>query len=63
MTDKREYELQDGITKVCRSGLVLEADQTINAYPDILEDHGDVLQEVEQDESADDGVDEESDDE
>ena len=50
MTNKQEYTLKDGITKVRRSGLTLDADQTIEAYPDILNDHGDVLEEVDGDE-------------
>ena len=50
--DKQTYELKDGISKVHRSGLVLESGQTLEAYPDILNDHGDVLEEVEADDSA-----------
>ncbi|MCU4743459.1 hypothetical protein [Natronoglomus mannanivorans] len=43
---KREYQLKDGITKVHRSGLVLSEGETIEAYPDILNDHDDVLEPV-----------------
>lgn len=46
MTDKQEYTLKDGTNKVRRSGLVLDAGQTIEAYPDILNEHGDVLEPV-----------------
>ena len=55
MTDTREYQLKDGITRVHRSGLVLEAGETIEAYPDVLDAHEDVLEPV-------DDVDEEDDD-
>lgn len=44
MTEKHEYQLKDGITKVRRSGLVLDAGETIEAYPDILDEHDDVLE-------------------
>lgn len=56
-TDQQEYQLKDGITRVHRSGLVLEADQTIEAYPDILNEHGDVLEPVDSDTSDGDSVD------
>lgn len=52
MTDQREYRLRDGITRVHRSGLVLEADETIEAYPDVLDDHGDVLEPVDGEEEG-----------
>ena len=54
MSDKESYQLQDGISKVHRSGLVLEAGETIEAYPDILNDHGDVLEAVDDGEESDD---------
>lgn len=64
MTDTQEYELQAGIDRVVRSGLVLEAGETIEAYPDILDDHDDVLQPVEGTDEADgDDTDEEDPDE
>ena len=56
MTDKQSYRLKDGISKVHRSGLVLEAGETIEAYPDILNDHGDVLEEVDVDGEEVDGT-------
>lgn len=59
MTDKQEYQLKDGINKVYRSGLTLEAGQTIEAYPDILNDHGDVLEAV--DDEDEDGSESEGD--
>lgn len=46
---KQTYELRDGIDRVVRSGLVLEAGETIEAYPDIEDDHGDVLETVSDD--------------
>ena len=55
MTDTREYQLKDGITRVHRSGLVLEAGETIEAYPDVLDDHDDVLEPVDDQDEEDDG--------
>ena len=55
MSDKESYQLQDGISKVHRSGLILEAGETVDAYPDILNDHGDVLEEVDGDGEESDG--------
>ena len=40
---KQTYELRDGVDRVVRSGIVLEAGDTIDAYPDIEDDHDDVL--------------------
>lgn len=57
-TDEQiEVQLRDGIDRVVRSGVVLEADETTEAYPDILEDHGDVLERVD---DQDDGTEEDS---
>lgn len=47
---KQTYRLTDNVDKVHRSGLVLEGDETIEAYPDILDDHDDVLEEAPDDE-------------
>ena len=50
MIETRQYQLRDGIERVHRSGLVLEAGETIEAYPDVLDEHGDVIEEVVADE-------------
>ena len=44
MTDQQNYRLRDGVETVVRSGLVLEAGETIESYPDVLDEHGDVLE-------------------
>lgn len=64
--ERQTYRLQEGVDRVVRSGLVLEGDETIEAYPDIEREHGDVLEHVDgdaadSDDSGDD--DEEADDE
>jgi len=46
MSDKNTYRLKDGIRRVVRSGLVLEGDETIEAYPDLWTDNQDVLTKV-----------------
>ena len=43
---KQEYQLREGIRRVVRSGLVLEGNETVEAYPDLYEQHSDVLEEV-----------------
>lgn len=45
-TDQIEVQLVDGVDRVVRSGIVLEGEETLEAYPDVLEDHGDVLERV-----------------
>jgi len=51
--EKHEYRLQDGVDRVVRSGVVLEGDESIEAYPDIEEEHGDVLERVDGAEGSD----------
>lgn len=46
MTEKKTYGLQEGIQRVVRSGLVLEGNETVEAYPDLYEQHSDVLTEI-----------------
>lgn len=46
--EKQTYQLQDNVGAVVRSGLVLSSDETIEAYPDILKEHGDVLEPVDE---------------
>jgi hypothetical protein len=46
MNDKNTYKLKEGINRVVRPGLVLEGDETIEAYPDLWVDNQDVLTKV-----------------
>jgi len=46
MTDSQPYQLRDGIDRVVRSGLTLAAGETIEAPPTIEDDHGDVLEPI-----------------
>jgi len=46
MTEKQTYTLQEDVERVVRNGLVLEGNETVEAYPDLYEQHSDVLEEV-----------------
>jgi hypothetical protein len=46
--EERQYELADGVDRVVRPGLVLEGDDVIEGYPDLYEQHRDVLEPVEE---------------
>lgn len=61
MSDTKTYELAEGIERVHRSGLVLEADETVDLEPYEAERYDDVLAEAgEADgEAASDGEEEE----
>lgn len=58
-TETTEYQLTDDVDRVVRAGLVLEADDTVKADPSILEEHGDVLEPVDQTAETDAGDDQE----
>ncbi|WP_254766066.1 hypothetical protein [Salinilacihabitans rarus] len=57
MSERRTYRLKDGIDRVVRSGLVVDArDATVEAYPDVLDAHDDVLEAVDDASGVDDGT-------
>lgn len=47
-TDTTEYRLQDDVTRVVRSGLVLKGDETVELTADEAAAHDDVLERIEQ---------------